>query len=165
MAQNLPAAWQNEEQLSGLAIEDKRTLVGVPFRIVSLYFTEGTGRDDETVSYVYVEAERPTVDDSMEMFMFNDSSTGIRKQLVELLTARGLDAVVDSGERLNLSLVIPKGLRFSEYDTKDRAGHVVKNARTYYLSTNGKPATSAPEAATSETSQNSRSRKGRGATT
>lgn len=129
MATNVPAAWQDAEQLDGLDLIDKAELVGKPFRVSGFFFTE----NDKGVAYVWVDAE----DVDGNTFTFNDSSTGVRAQLVAYVKAKGNDAAIDSGDYVNTSLVMPKGLRLSEFTVKDERGRD-KNARTYYLTTSGK---------------------------
>ena len=128
---NLPASWAESEQLDGLDLIDKAELVGRVFRVTGFYFTS----NDRDISYAYVDGE----DTDGNTFSFNDSSTGVRAQLVEYLKAKGNDAAIDTGEYVKASIVIPKGLRVSEFTVKDERGRD-KNARTYYLTTSGKRA-------------------------
>lgn len=128
---NLPAAWQESEQLDGLALVDKASLVGTPFRITGFYFSE----NDKSIGYVYVDGE----DVDGNTFTFNDSSTGVRAQIIAYLQTKGDDSAVSSGEYVNVSLVIPNGLRVSEFVINDERGRP-KNARTFYLTTSGKRA-------------------------
>lgn len=128
---NLPAGWSDADQLDGLELVDKATLIAIPFRITSVYFETNT----RGVEYVYVDGE--TQDGGG--FTFNDSSTGVRAQIITHLKQKGLDAAVDSGEVVPLNLVIPRGLRASEFDVTDDRGRP-KRARTYYLTTSGKRA-------------------------
>ena len=129
---HLPTAWNTSDQLDGLDLVDKAELVGKPFRITGVSFET----NQRGVSYVYVDAE----DADGEGFTFNDSSSGVRAQIVQHLTKTGQDAVIDQpGDVLTLSLVIPRGLRVSEYEVKDERGKA-KTARTYYLTTSGKRA-------------------------
>jgi len=76
---------------------------------------------------------------SGERFTFNDSSTGVRAQAVEYLKTRGRDAAVDTGDKVPVRLVIPRGLRVSEFDVdvQERNRTVTKKARTYYFTTSG----------------------------
>lgn len=128
---NLPAEWTESEQLDGLDLIDKAELVGRPFRITGFYFE----MTDKGIGYVYVDAE----DTDKNTFTFNDSSTGVRAMLVKYLKDKGDDSPVDSGVYQNVSLVIPKGLRVSEFTVKDERGRD-KQARTYYLTTSGRRA-------------------------
>lgn len=128
---NLPAAWNETEQLDGLDIIDKTKLVGVPFRITGFYFYT----NDSGVKYVVIDAEN--TDGST--FTFNDSSSGIRQQIVTYLAAKGDDSAVSSGEYVDASIVVPRGVRISEFETTDERGKP-KMARTCYLTTSGKRA-------------------------
>jgi hypothetical protein len=127
----LPSGWNAADQLDGLDLVDKGELIGKPFRITSVSFEENA----RGVSYVYVDAE----DANTNGFTFNDSSSGVRAQLVAHLTRIGQDKIIDTGDALELSVVIPRGLRMSEYEVKDDYGKT-KKARTYYLTTSGKRA-------------------------
>lgn len=127
----LPQDWQDTEQLDGLEVVDKAQLLEVPFRITSLYFET----NQRGVSFVYVDAE----DADSNGFTFNDSSSGVRQQLVSYLIKSEQDSAVESGEVVKMNLVIPKGLRVSNFTVKDDHGRD-KAARTYYLTTSGKRA-------------------------
>lgn len=126
--QQLPAAWSNETALDGLELVAKQELVGVPFLITAVWFeTSKTG-----VEYVYLEAE--TV--NKEYVTFNDSSTGVRAQVIEHLERIGKADVKDDGSVYPLRLVIPRGLRVSEFEVRDDRGRM-KMAKTFYLTTSG----------------------------
>jgi hypothetical protein len=126
---NLPTAWGDAEQLDGPNLLDKADLVGKPFRITTVYFTVNASG----VAYVYADAENV----EGETFTFNDSSTGVRQQLVAHLEKIGRGHIIASGEEQELNLVIPQGLRVSEYEIPGQKG---KKARTFYLTTSGKRA-------------------------
>ena len=137
MTNAIPAHWNDTPVLDGLAIVAKSELVDVPFRITGVQFETNPKSE---ISYVYVDAEYA----NGETFTFNDSSSGVRAQVIEYLKTLNRDSVVDTGEYEPVSLVIPRGLRFSEFDVKvaDEKGRFVdKTARTYYLTTSGKRAT------------------------
>ncbi len=129
---NLPAAWTEVEQLDGLELVDKEELVKVPFRITQVWF-QMNAQNQQTV---YVDGERA---DGTE-FTFNDSGSGVRTQILQYLQKLEKDYIVDSGETLPISLVIPNGLRKSEYDTPDKRTGKIVRARTFYLTTNGQRA-------------------------
>lgn len=142
MTDRLPEAWSGIAQLDGLELVAKDELLGDPFLINTVWFTT----NDKGVSFVYVEAERP----NGQRFNFNDSSTGVRAQIVEYLTQRGHDHIVDTGEEFPMALVIPRGLRKSEFDAvvEENGRKVTKKARVFYLTTSGKRAAApAPEPA------------------
>lgn len=137
--QTLPDSWADAEIMDGLELVEKATLIDVPFLITAVQFTETVRQsDDAIISYVYVDA----VDAKDQPFSFNDSSSGVRSQLVEYVRSRGKADVIETHEVLPVRLVAPKGLRVSEYDQEindPRTGRpTVRRARTYYLTTNGK---------------------------
>lgn len=133
---NVPAHWNDAEILDGLAIVDKKELINVPFRIIGVYFE--TSKNE--ISYVYIDGEHV----NGETFTFNDSSSGVRAQVIDYLKNRGRDSIVDTGAYEQVSIVIPRGLRVSEFEvraTDERGRFIDKTARTYYLTTSGKRAT------------------------
>lgn len=145
MAQNnLPSAWDDAEEIAGLDLVEKASLIGVPFLITNVYYTE----NNDGVSYVWVDAENA----AGETFSFNDSSKGVRAQITELLTNSGRESAVESGDHVAIRVKCLKGLRVSEYDAErpnPRTGKMEWiRARTYYLTTSGKRETAAaPKAA------------------
>lgn len=124
-----PEEWGSADQLDGLELVDKHTLKGVPFRITAVTFAT----NQRGVSYVYVDGENLLG----EPFSFNDSSSGVRAQIVAYLTSKGQDSAVDTGITVPVSLVIPRGLRISEFEVQDEKNRS-KMARTFYLTTSGK---------------------------
>ncbi len=138
-AQSLPSAWNDAEVMDGLELTEKATLVGKPFLITAVQFTETVRQsDDAIISYVYVDA----IDTNDQPFTFNDSSSGVRSQLVEYVRSKGLADVIESHAVTAVRLVAPNGLRVSEYDQEindPRTGRpTVRRARTFYLTTSGK---------------------------
>jgi hypothetical protein len=126
-------AWDSADQLDGLDLIDKSNLIDIPFRITGLYFQE----NNSGVSICYIDGERQ----DRSTFTFSDSSTGVRAQLVQYLTSKGLDAVVETGDYQEISLVAPSGLRVSEYEIGDRGRPgKTRMAKTYYLTTSGRRA-------------------------
>lgn len=113
--------------LDGLDLLDKAELVDRPFLIESVWFETG----QRAVEYVYVQGQ---FEDGTE-FTFNDSSSGVFKQIESYLAKK--DHKPEIGQVVPLRLVIPRGLRFSEYEVKDERGRD-KRAKTYYLTTSGK---------------------------
>jgi hypothetical protein len=139
MAQNkLPATWSDAEVLDGLTIVDKADLIGVPFRITGVAFRMNA----REVSIVEIDAER--VDGST--FTFADSSTGVRRQIVELLNSKGKEANDVTGEYHSLNVVAPEGVRVSEFMITDQETGKQRAAKTYYLTTSGKRAVATPAA-------------------
>jgi len=115
------------EILDGLNLVDKSDLVGRPFLIESVWFETG----QRAVEYVYVQAQF----ESGEQFTFNDSSTGVFRQIESHLTKKGTKP--EQGQTVPMRLVIPNGLRVSEYEVRDDRGRE-KKSKTYYLTTSGK---------------------------
>lgn len=134
----LPSNWQNADVLDGLDIADKSKLLEIPFLITGCEFKP----NNDGVSICYVDGE--FADGSG--FTFTDSSTGVRAQLVAYLTEKKLDHVVDTHEYVSFRLVVPNGLRVSEYDRPIRPGMAsqvrgpVPKVKTYYLTTSGRRA-------------------------
>jgi hypothetical protein len=117
------------EILDGLNLIDKAELVGKPFLIKEVWFETGT----RGIEYVYANAEFA----SGEEFSFNDSSSGIRSQIEQYLKVKKVDPEV--GQTVPLRLVIPNGLRVSNYEVFDERNRP-KMTKTYYLTTSGKKA-------------------------
>lgn len=144
MTNAIPTAWQDADILDGLDIEDKSKLIGIPFLITGCEFK----LNNDNVNICYIDGEY--TDGSG--FTFTDSSTGVRVQIIAYLTERKLDAAVDNGTYQPFRLVVPNGLRVSEYDnpraaaTAGRgfpaaAGRVQpQRVKTYYLTTSGRRA-------------------------
>jgi len=137
MTTPLPAAWNDADILDGLDIEDKSKLVGIPFLITGCEFK----LNNDNVSICYIDAEYR----DGESFTFTDSSTGVRAQLVAYLTERKLDAIIDTGAFQSFRLVVPNGLRVSEYTVNRPAARALGRiqevqAKTYYLTTSGRRA-------------------------
>ncbi len=125
----VPSAWANETALDGVDLIAKDELVGVPFLITAAWFeTNKNG-----VEYAYVEGE--TGDGTP--FTINDSSkVGVRQQVLDYLARIGKDDARESGEVVSFRLVIPRGLRVSEFTAKDERGRE-KAAKTFFLTTAG----------------------------
>jgi hypothetical protein len=128
--------------VSGRALADKSELVGVPFIVTGVTFRYGgkaAGKNGAARDYVSLEI---TTDSNVDMVL-NDGSTGIRRQIVSYLVAKGLltltgDETVDSprtsaegmaADYPGLSLLVSRGLRVSHYSNE-----YADDATTYYLS-------------------------------
>jgi hypothetical protein len=120
--------WGTAEELTGVDLLDKAELVGIPFCITAAWFTE----NQRGIEYVYVEGMK----EDGTVFTFNDSSSGVKAQIENILKNRGIDAVPTEDAPYDFRLIIPKGLRKSEYEVKDERQRT-KIAKTYYLTTNG----------------------------
>ena len=127
----IPAAWGQADQLDGLDLVSKDDLIGVPFRIFSVW----THTNKDGVRFMNAEAEYA----SGETFAFNDTSTtGVRAQILEYLAKAGKDGASD-GDVVSVNLVALRGLRVSKYTQKDARGRD-REAKTFYLTTSGKRA-------------------------
>lgn len=149
MVTQLPSEWNQSAQLDGLTLVDKLTLIDVPFRITGLSF-----RTASTNSARLVEVDAERADGTT--FSFNDSSTGVKEQLVSYLGKIGKDHVVElDDEYLAFTeaekLVVPDGLRVSEYEVPEKVNGrntgKMRKARTFYLTTSGERAAKVAEAA------------------
>lgn len=105
---------------------DKAELVGKPFGVTGVRF-----RTNER-SIAFAEVEIVTADG--EPAAFQDASTGVRDQLANYLSSKGLAI---SPEWADVRLFVPRGLRVSTYDVTDDRGRD-KQAKTYYLTTMGR---------------------------
>lgn len=117
----------NVDILDGLDLLDKSELLDRPFLIESVWFEVG----QRSVEYVYVQGQ---FEDGTE-FTFNDSSSGVYKQIESYLALK--ETKPELGQVVPIRLVIPSGLRVSEYEVRDDRGRE-KKAKTYYLTTSGK---------------------------
>lgn len=140
-----PEAWADAEELAGYDLIDKYELIGVPFMIRGVRFET----NKRGINFVYIDAE--TADGNA--ITFNDSSTGVRQDIVTYLTEKGREAIVDTGERLPVAILVRKGLRVSEFETpvEERGRTVMKKARVFYLTKSGAPATEAAPAKATRT--------------
>lgn len=140
--ENLPTSWldgSENETLEGLDLADKEDLKGVPFRILGVQFR--ISKKNYQMVVVDVETAQG------EEFSFQDSSsTGVRAEIVEILEKKERDDVVDSGEYFSFlkPIVIPRGLRVSEYDPSETLGgrgrtRPGEKRRTYYLTRLARP--------------------------
>jgi hypothetical protein len=130
-----PESWADAEELAGYDLIDKYELIGVPFMIRAVRFET----NKRGINFVYVDAER--ADGSA--ITFNDSSTGVRQDVVNYLTEKGKEAAIDTGERTPVAILVRRGLRVSEFETpvQERGREVMKKARVFYLTKSGVPAT------------------------
>jgi hypothetical protein len=141
---DLPSAWGDApvEIMSGRDLTDKADLIDTPFLIIGVQFEQSVR--DYMICYVYA------LDAHGTEFVFSDTSTtGIRFQIEQFLTNAGRPEALTSGEFEPMRVAVMKGLRVSEFDAQvqvpGKAGGpgrtVTKQAKTYYLTTSGRPAT------------------------
>jgi hypothetical protein len=130
---------QTLDVVQGSDLQIKSELFGVPFIIRRVVFRGATPTRD----YVSVEA----VAKDKGNIVFNDGSTGIKRQIIEYLASRGhlsipesdLDAnpdqqiaAVDENIAFDILLHCPRGLRASEY-TVESGPAAGETATTFYL--------------------------------
>lgn len=130
-------AWGIEvETLAGVDVLPKTELLDVPFIITGVKLTA----NDKGTEFVWIEGRR--IDKTT--FTFNDSSSGVRAQVLALLTEKGLDvATLDVWIDLAVPVLVPKGLRVSEYPVdvlNQRNQMETKMVKTFYLTTSGERA-------------------------
>jgi len=102
-------------------LEDKGKLIKEPFVILEHRFSQG---DKGLFASLVI-----VVKSTNQKLIINDGSTGIRDQLLkvdEKRTEKGID--------VRIPIVVPNGLRVSEYDYADDKTGEVSRAKTYYLS-------------------------------
>ena len=121
---NFDALAKTAAVIEGFDLLEKAELVGVEFIITSVRWQTGA----RNVGYVYVNG----VKRDGTRFTFNDSSTGIKAQLMEALSRANLSTEYDTGEEIPFVVHVPRGVRVSEYVIQDVKGKD-RNARTYYL--------------------------------
>jgi len=134
---NITAWGTDVEVLEGVDLLDKSELIGKPFLITGVWFET----NKHGIEYAYVEG----MFENGVTFEFNDSSSGVRAQLITYLEDRNrMPASPD--EIVSLKLAIMKGLRVSTFEVVDVRGRA-KTARTYYLTMSGaKPEAPKPAA-------------------
>ena len=131
-APSVPAAvgeWGGEqiETLAGMEVVDKPNLQGVTHLITGYKFTYNTAK---RISYVWCEFETSP---GGERKNYNDSSaTGVRFQMEEFHNAKNPGKPFELDTWYDTRLLVPQGLRESEFDTKDERGNKVRG-RAFYL--------------------------------
>lgn len=132
MANENEANWESESDfLTGVDLWNKSELVGRKFRIREVEIR----RNDAQVEIGRFTVELPNGD----FAQFQDSSsTGCLFQIKEHLTANGLAAAIDSGEKVAVAVICPRGLRESKYKRADpnRPNRQIE-AVTHYLTSAG----------------------------
>lgn len=102
-------------------VENKDTLIGVPFVILDWRFNESGMSDEPFVSLTIVTKNG-------DKLIVNDGSTGIRAQMQAITRRRA-----ENGNLSQSGLVVPNGLTVSRYMYADADGKE-RPAVTYYLS-------------------------------
>jgi len=116
------------EVIEGFDILDKAELIGVEFVITGVWFQLGS----RNVQYAYMNG----VKRDGSKFTFNDSSSGIKAQIIDMMTKLEKPVNFESGEVIDVLIHIPRGVRMSEYEIKD-VNNKDRKARTFYLTTGG----------------------------
>ena len=137
---------ENVDVVEGRPLTDKASLIGLPHVITSVSFRKGALDKDRT-QHDYVSCEYTTVTAVPIEGVYNDGSTGVRRQIVAYLADKGIipagyketpDAPVwvqpaDEAEKdpeFRIKFLAPRGLRVSTYDSEFAPDGT---ATTYYL--------------------------------
>jgi hypothetical protein len=138
---DLSALLANVDVVEGRPLTEKGSLIGMPLIITSVTFRKGT-KDAAGVQHDYVSCEYTTVTATPIEGVFNDGSTGIRRQVVSYLASKGIipegytetpDEIVwvdseDEDPMFEVRYLAPRGLRVSDYQND-----YTDEGRTYYL--------------------------------
>lgn len=115
---DLGALTESADVVEGRDLVEKEDLIGVPFIITSLTYRNGIGNAD------YVSVEFTTLREPYYEGVFNDGSTGVRRQTVQYLIAKQQvtsddpDTPLSGGEEdphYEVKLIASRGLRKSSY--------------------------------------------------
>jgi hypothetical protein len=141
---DLVALLENVDVVEGRAKVDKASMIGVPHVITSVSFRKGTKTPDG-IQHDYISCEFTTVTAAPVEAVYNDGSTGIRRQIVGYLAGKDIlpeayketpDAPVwvqpaDDTEKdpeFSIRFLAPRGLRVSDYEND-----FTKDGKTFYL--------------------------------
>lgn len=123
--------WGGEtlETLGGMEAVEKPNLIGVPFVITGYKFTHNPTRN---IGYAWVEFE--TTPNGERKYFYDSSATGVRFDIETIHFAKHpeLAGELKLEEWYDLRLLVPRGLRESEFDTKDERGAKIRG-RAFYL--------------------------------
>jgi len=135
----------NADVVEGRALVDKASMIGMPHIITSVAFHKGV-KDKEGISHDFVSCEFTTLPSTGAPIegVYNDGSTGIRRQIVGYLASKGIlpegytaepDTSVwvehteeETDPEFSIKFLAPRGLRVSEYKNA-----FVDEGKTYYL--------------------------------
>jgi hypothetical protein len=143
---DLSGLLENVDVVEGRPLVDKSSMIGIPHVITTVVFRKGP-KDKEGVQRDYVSCEFTTVTASPIEAVYNDGSTGIRRQIVAYLAEKGIiakgyktepDVAIwvqpnDKAEKdpeFGIRFLAPRGLRVSTYDSEFAPDG---QASTYYL--------------------------------
>jgi hypothetical protein len=128
---NLPASWNNAENVAFADYDNKDDFVGVPLLITGATFVAKEKENNSIIRSVIVEAE--TADGIL--IEFTDSSQGIHVQLREhVMNSKGIaeaDDLYQTGQVYETRIVAPMGLRKSTYEVQVQGK--TRQASTFYL--------------------------------
>jgi hypothetical protein len=133
----------NADVVEGRTLTEKASLIGLPHIITSVSFRKGT-TDALGVQHDFVSCEYTTITETPFEGVYNDGSTGIRRQVVAYLASKGLipeaykenpDASIwvateddTKDPTFILRFLAPRGLRVSDYKND-----YTDEGRTFYL--------------------------------
>jgi hypothetical protein len=123
------AEWGGEqiETLGGMEVVDKPILLGVTHLITGYKFTFNPTKQ---ISYVWCEFETTPGGPKKT---YNDSSAqGVRFQMEEFHEAKHPGEAFETDKWYDTRLLVPQGLRYSEFPAKDSRGKDVIG-RAFYL--------------------------------
>jgi hypothetical protein len=142
---DLQSLLANADVVEGRPLTDKASLVGTPHVITSVVFRKGA-KDNQGAQHDYVSCEYTAVTAPPVEGVYNDGSTGIRRQIVAYLADKGIvpgeykiapdePIWVQAKEgtpdpEFSIRFLAPRGLRVSEYDSEFAPDG---KASTYYL--------------------------------
>lgn len=140
---DLSTLLENVDVVEGRPLVDKATLIGVPHVITSVSFRKGA-KSPDGVQRDFVSCEITTITSTPIEAVYNDGSTGVRRQIVAYLASKAIlpkayvtdpDTPVwvtpsDPSEKdpeFGIRFLAPRGLRVSEYVGE------FGEAKTFYL--------------------------------
>ena len=137
---DLKGLLENADVVEGRPLTDKASLIELPHIITTVAFRKGT-KDKDGIQHDYVSCEYTSITDHPIEGVYNDGSTGIRRQIVSYLAYKGVigkeyqetpdapiwvnDDVADP--EFVIRFIAPRGLRVSEYEGD------FGEAKTFYL--------------------------------
>jgi hypothetical protein len=141
---DLSGLLENADVVEGRPLVDKASMIGVPHIITSVAFRKGNRTPDGT-QHDFVSCEFTTITKAPIEGVYNDGSTGIRRQVVGYLAGKGIVpaeyvenpdtpiwvAPTDEAEKdpeFGIRFLAPRGLRVSQYKNE-----FTDEGLTYYL--------------------------------
>jgi len=138
---DLAGLLSNADVVAGRALVDKASMVGVPHIITSASFRKGT-KGPDGIQRDFVSCEFTTITAAPIEAVYNDGSTGIRRQMVSYLASKGLipESYIETPDTsiwvtddeadptFEIRFLAPRGLRVSTY-----SNDYTDEGITYYL--------------------------------